>query len=347
MSYKKLLFIILTTFYLAGCDQSGSRKAEDNNAKEEPGAKSSDETYAQTIQEAGTFTIESIEGDYVSEGYFKSEEGYDWVAVKIEAISGREVYIRIQSRADRKKPTCTFEGIGSIEEDGMMKVDFEGKSILFLISENKLSITTEKEDQQDFLKYFCSGGGSLAGIYKKIEDPLDEKQLKPSGFNTSLSLQSITFDIHASKQGSLNILIIQPSGLEIDNRMVVHKIDGNVMDAEIEDLNSDGSPEVLVYITSAGSGSYGSVVGYSVNNRKSMSQIYFPPVVDNPEISVGYMGHDEFAVIETTFAQRFPVYREGDTNNNPTGGIRQVQYKLFDGEASRVFKVNKVVEFSD
>jgi hypothetical protein len=197
----------------------------------------------------------------------------------------------------------------------------------------------------DFLYYFCSGGGSLADTYTKIDEPLDESQLKPTGYNRTLSLQGITFNIHASEQGSLNLLTIQPSGLEIDNSPVVHEIDGNVINAETEDLNSDGSPEVLVYITSAGSGSYGSVIGYSVNNKKSMSQIYLPPITEDPEISDGYMGHDEFAIVETTFARRFPIYKEGDSNSNPTGGMRQVQYKLFDGEASRAFKVDKVIEW--
>ena len=76
-----------------------------------------------------------------------------------------------------------------------------------------------------------------------------------------------------------------------------------------------------------------------------MSLIYFPPVADNPEISEGYMGHDEFTIMETTFTQHFPVYKPVDTNSNPTGGIRQIQYKLVDGEASRMYKVDKVVEF--
>ena len=177
----------------------------------------------------------------------------------------------------------------------------------------------------------------------KQEEVITEKTL--AGFNKTLTLQGITFKIHATKQGSMNTLTIQPAGLEIENREVVHEIDGTVTNAEIEDLNSDGSPEILVYITSVGSGSYGSVIGYSVNNGKSMSQIYFPIIYDNPEISEGYMGHDEFAIIENTFAQRFPIYKPGDTNSNPTGGIRQVQYKLVDGEASRIFKVDKVVEF--
>ncbi len=180
---------------------------------------------------------------------------------------------------------------------------------------------------------------------QQADAPVDESQLKTAGFNKTLSLQDITFEIHATKEGSLNRLTIKPSGLEIDNREVVHEIDGTVTDTEVEDLNNDGSPEILVYITSAGSGSYGSVIGYSVNNKKSMSLIYFPPVADNPEISEGYMGHDEFTIMETTFTQHFPVYKPVDTNSNPTGGIRQIQYKLVDGEASRMFKVDKVVEF--
>ncbi len=347
MKIKNLLPVILAVFFLAACDQSGSRRTYDKDRMEVPGDQSTDETDDLANAEPDTNGTEDIEGDYVSEGYKKREEGYDWVAVTIKAIGTREAYIRIRSRADRKKPTCTFEGIGIMDEKGIVKVNFDGKNILFIGQEDKISITTENEAQEDFLMYFCSGGGSLSGTYTKLAEPLDEEQLKPSGFNRSLTLQGITFDIHASQQGSMNILIIQPSGLELDNRLVAHTIDGQVTNAEIEDLNSDGSPEVLVYITSAGSGSYGSVVGYSVNNKKSMSQIYFPPVTDNPNISEGYMGHDEFAIIETTFAQRFPIYRESDTNSNPTGGIRQVQYKLVDGETSRIFKVDEVIEYAN
>ena len=119
----------------------------------------------------------------------------------------------------------------------------------------------------------------------------------------------------------------------------------NIIDAEIEDLNSDGSPEILIYTISAGSGSYGNVIGYSVNNGKSVSQIYFPEITENKEASSGYMGHDEFAIIETSLARRFPVYKDGDTNNNPTGGTRQIEYKLKDGEASRLFVINKISDY--
>lgn len=164
-------------------------------------------------------------------------------------------------------------------------------------------------------------------------------------FQKTLALQNISFLIEATGAGSVTNLTIQPEGLEIDNQQISLETDGQVVDAEIEDLNSDGYPEVLIYTSSAGSGSYGHVIGYSVNNGKSMSQISFPELSDNKEASLGYMGHDEFAIVETSLVRRFPIYKDQDTNSNPTGGTRQIQYKLKEGEASRVFVIDKISEY--
>ena len=173
-----------------------------------------------------------------------------------------------------------------------------------------------------------------------IENPIQEEQ--KIVFQKTLTLQNITFDISTTGEGSISQLTIQPKGLEIDNQKITLELEGQVTNAEIEDLNSDGSPEILIYTRSLGSGSYGNVIGYSVNNGKSISQIYFPELSDNKEANIGYMGHDEFAIIETSLARRFPIYKNGDTNNNPTGGMRQIQYKLKDGEASRLFVIDKI-----
>ena len=176
-----------------------------------------------------------------------------------------------------------------------------------------------------------------------IKDSIQKEQ--QTNFNKTLALQNISFDIKTTGEGSIRQLSIQPKGLEIDNQNIALEIDGEVVNAEIEDLNSDGFPEILIYTISAGSGSYGNVIGYSVNNGKSISQIYFPEISENKDASIGYMGHDEFAVIETSLARRFPVYKDGDTNNNPTGGTRQIEYKLKDGETSRLFVIDKISEY--
>ena len=115
-----------------------------------------------------------------------------------------------------------------------------------------------------------------------------------------------------------------------------------VINAEVEDLNSDGSPELLICTQSIGSGSYGNVYAFSVNNKKSISQVYFQPTAENKKINQWYMGHDEFSVLENSLIQRFPIYQENDSNANPTGGTRQVSYTLIDGEAMRKLEVNQV-----
>lgn len=162
-------------------------------------------------------------------------------------------------------------------------------------------------------------------------------------FNKTLELQGIGFNITATRNNGMSEVTISPFGLEIDNRSVTHQMEGSITDAEIEDLNADGSPEVLIYSRSDGSGSYGNVLAYSVNNRKSMSAVYFPPVTENPVLSKGYMGHDEFRIAENTLLQRFPIYNEGDSNAKPTGGIRQITYTLVNGEASRLFEVKDII----
>lgn len=165
-------------------------------------------------------------------------------------------------------------------------------------------------------------------------------------FDQTLELQGVSFKVHATNQGSINTLTIKPKGLKLDNRLITREIDGKVTEAELADLNADGSPEILVYTMSAGSGSYGNLVGYAANNKKTLSQIFLPDLMEDKEASAGYMGHDEFSVVETRLARRFPIYRPGDTNSNPTGGLRQLYYVLVPGEAGWVLKLDEIVNFS-
>ena len=164
-------------------------------------------------------------------------------------------------------------------------------------------------------------------------------------FDKTMKLQGITFHVSSPNNSSLNTVEIRPAGLKKDNSVIKKEIDGTVTGAEIADLNSDGSPEIYIYIHSAGSGTYGNVIAYSANNKKSLSGIYLSPLTDDTINSQGYMGHDEFTVIETSLARRFPVYKKGDTNSEPSGGTRQLQYKLVAGEATWQLKLVNSVEF--
>jgi len=160
------------------------------------------------------------------------------------------------------------------------------------------------------------------------------------GFDKTLKLQGISFHVKATNEGSLNTLTITPSGLSGGNEVMKQEIDGSVTGAEVADINADGFPEVYVYVTSAGSGSYGSLVAYASNKNRSITPIFLPELSDDKKLSEGYMGHDVFTIMENRFARRFPVYLKDDPNCCPKGGTRQIEYELAAGEAGWILKVN-------
>ncbi|MBS3797834.1 PliI family lysozyme inhibitor of I-type lysozyme [Pseudoalteromonas sp. BDTF-M6] len=332
---KNLLILALAMSVAACQDEPKATKSAQMPAK------------ANTVENAKTKPVPSAfnpAGNYVSGEYQKRDQGYDWMAVQVSQSGPEQINVSIRSRIDRKRPTCTYTGTAQRLSDTRYKAETQGTAILFDFTEQGIEISTEQPEAEGMLNFFCSGGASIKGGYSKLSEPLDNSQLDQSIFNKTLVLQGIGFNVTSFKGEGENRLTIAPFGLSISNEAVSHRINGRVVSAEIEDLNSDGSPELLVFTQSDGSGSYGEVIGYSVNNKKSMSQIYFQPVTEQPMISAGYMGHDEFAIVETSLVQRFPVYGENDTNAGPTKKMRQVQYKLVDGEAMRRFVIDKVVE---
>lgn len=289
--------------------------------------------------------ISDYTGTYVSEGYPLRDQGYDWVGVSIDPLSDSTAHIAVRSRIDQKRATCTFDSDASLTDHGTLVVPFEDTRFFLSLSGDSLKIWGENEKSSNLLYYFCSGGATLEGTYVRLEGPIDETQLSGQGFEKELSLQGITFKVEELYSRFETLLSIKPEGLESDNRPVTHRIYGWVSGAEMEDLNSDGSPELLVYIHSSEGANRTQVIGYSVNDGKSMSQVSVPDIRDNPEASQGYLGYDEYAVIETSLVQRFPLFKLTDAGYEPAGVTRQVQYRLREGEASRQFVIDRMTTY--
>lgn len=154
-----------------------------------------------------------------------------------------------------------------------------------------------------------------------------------SPLDSTLALQGIRFRLQSANTGSVNTLTVTPAGLQIDNRPQTGPIDGTVSSAEVADLDRDGSPELYIGITAAGSGSAGQLLGFAANRRKSLSFIALPELdLTTPEAQ-GYGGHDRFRVDGDRLVRRFPVYQPGDANAAPSGGSRALFYRLTPGEA--------------
>lgn len=162
-------------------------------------------------------------------------------------------------------------------------------------------------------------------------------------FTKELSLQGITFSIAATNQMPTNSVALETEGLEIGNDSQTIEIAGELINAETEDMNSDGSPEVILFFNSYDSIPEQFAIGFSVNNLKSLSRITIPQMTE--EQKKGYQGGLEMAVVETKLIRRFPLYEQRGNNWVKTDKMRQLQYVLKEGEASRQFVLDQVVEF--
>ena len=126
-------------------------------------------------------------------------------------------------------------------------------------------------------------------------------------------------------------MTIAPSGLRAVNERVTRAVDGAVGKAELADLDSDGTKELLLYVFTPGTGNYGDVVAYSTNGNKSLSEIHV--LQPGGKALDGYGGHDEWKPAKRGLLRIFPIYSEGDPNAAPSGGHRKILYQLRRGEA--------------
>ncbi len=162
-------------------------------------------------------------------------------------------------------------------------------------------------------------------------------------FNKTLKLQGISFQVQTSGEGSQQQLTITTSGAKPPIKPIRQTVNGQVVGAEVADLNSNGLPEIYVFVQGAGSGSYGELVAYAVMKGTELSPIYLQEL--SGAMAKGYQGHDQFQVVESCLARRFPIYKPGDINAKATGGERQICYKLKAGEASWILRPTSVLKF--
>ncbi|ANQ50353.2 hypothetical protein KMW28_01155 [Flammeovirga yaeyamensis] len=131
---------------------------------------------------------------------------------------------------------------------------------------------------------------------------------------------------------------ISIQGINFPNSMEVISVNDTdpIEQFNVMDLNNDGFEEVYITQRSAGSGAYAKIIGIASMRDNSYGSIYVPPISDNDDLSNGYMGHDEIEFTKKNIIRTYPVYKESDSNANPTGGQRKVQYELITGEAGYI-----------
>ncbi|MFM9008568.1 MAG: PliI family lysozyme inhibitor of I-type lysozyme [Bacteroidota bacterium] len=112
-----------------------------------------------------------------------------------------------------------------------------------------------------------------------------------------------------------------------------------VMKMETADLDGDALPEILIITQSAGSGSYGSVMGFTLKSDQGLVPIVLPELSDDTTLSTGYMGHDRFTLSGRRLIRNFPLYRAEDSNSTPSDTSRSIIYSFLPDKTAPRFRI--------
>lgn len=164
--------------------------------------------------------------------------------------------------------------------------------------------------------------------------------VQPTPFSQVVRYEDkLSFSVSSPQLAEKNTLLIVPSGFTASNDSIPMDIEGTVLKVESVDINGDNSPELLVVTQDASKKGYAYV--FSGNKNKSVSQVNIQDAGTTKGALDGYQGEDDYALVESVLARRFPIYEGG----SKTGKTRQIQYKLKNGEAMKQLVVDKVLTF--
>lgn len=159
---------------------------------------------------------------------------------------------------------------------------------------------------------------SIAPIYQ-------QSALVESPFNKSLRFNVYTFTVTAADTGRVRDVQVKAYRGELLLTNFRVRVEGTVTGAEVGDLDNNRFPELYVYSTTNGSGSFGRVYGWQFLPERKAD---ITPANWRDRLPDGYMGHDSVWVERDILCRKFPVYQPGDANAEPSGGYQMMRYKL-------------------
>ena len=144
-----------------------------------------------------------------------------------------------------------------------------------------------------------------------------------------------------NKNISSNELSVKPIGFESSAQPISFMLRGRVSEAQVDDLNGDGYPDLILFTYADSALRSGMVYVFVSEENKNIAVCLLPDVTMDGKVNVGYKGYDEYTLMEGSILQKFPVYKTGDDNEHPTGGHRVLMYQLGKGEGGG-YKLNRI-----
>lgn len=150
-------------------------------------------------------------------------------------------------------------------------------------------------------------------------------------YDSTLKIGKAGFKIFClNKTPDRNTLTIRPIGFKSEAREASLEIKARVLSAEIDDLNNDGFPEVIIFIMDPKGNK--SLFCISSKENERMDPIFFPDITDDMRLSKGYRGQDEFKLVEGILFRKFPIFDTDTAIKQPTNKVRQILYRVIPGE---------------
>lgn len=169
-------------------------------------------------------------------------------------------------------------------------------------------------------------------------------------FDTTMKVGKVGYRLSSNNKNlEKNSATVAPIGFDKNMREFTFDIKGKVVKGEVDDVNRDGYPDLVIYLVSNDSIPRGNVIGISSEKNESVAPIIFPDIFDDPKLRIGYKGNDEFFLMEGMLVRRFPVYpTEGAPAPPATGKLmRQIQYIVVPGErGGSKFKASRSYEYT-
>jgi hypothetical protein len=164
--------------------------------------------------------------------------------------------------------------------------------------------------------------------------------------DSTLKMGKVGYKISCNNRDAQeNDVTIKPIGFDKDAREVRLTLRGRISKTEIDDLNNDGFPDLIVYMFSGAKAEFGTVYVFASEQNKGFMPFALPDVMLDGKLKEGYKGHDEFMLIEGKLMRRYPLYKPEDPNDKPSGGKRVVLYNVVSSERGGFeFKVQRTYD---
>lgn len=127
-----------------------------------------------------------------------------------------------------------------------------------------------------------------------------------------------------------NMLNIRPIGFKSEAREASVEIKARVIGAEIDDLNNDGFPDLVIYILDPTGKK--AIFPITSEQNERVGPILFPDLLNDMELSKGYRGKDEYKLVEGVLFRQFPIFPSDTSIKEPTNKLRQLMYRVVKGE---------------